>query len=497
MTLRKNIGSGLLGLATVFLVASCNGETTTYETSGENDAVLTAFSLSDNDSVCSSLSSYGFTIDQYGTSDVSLSEQWGGAGIIFNSDSLPLGSVPDSVVVSLSYSSPSSVLFFQYDAQGQVLDTVNFASQTYLDFSQCALTRMEITAEDLITKRSYIVKINIHTVEGDTIHWKYTAQSVWENNDLSDQHVEPLGENLYWYLQNGEGQYVAQQALEGDLTSWGEASALQTTSALNLRTMYTWNNRSYAISQEGGKLMTSTDATTWTEVSTTFFGTTADASSTTVEFVNLLGVSLKTRLMDETLFAIVRSADTYYFATTTEGQTWQLGEQLPDNFPVEGYTRPISVAARPSLGTVTSRFYIVGGKTADGTLISSTWTCDGTQWAEFKQPYLPAMSGASIARYTTDTDYPETFWILFSGETTSGTSNTLYFSENSGVTWRKLYMEYPEFTDNSAFTPVAYTSAFVTSDYRILLLGGRDADGAQRTDVATGQLIKLTFQKRR
>jgi hypothetical protein len=174
-----------------------------------------------------------------------------------------------------------------------------------------------------------------------------------------------------------------------------------------------------------------------------------------------------------------------------------LGDELPENFPIEGYTRPISVAARPSLGTVTSRLYIVGGKTADGTLISSTWTCDGTQWAEFKQPYLPPMSGASIARYTTDTDYPETFWILFSGQTATGVSDALYFSENSGVTWRKLSAEYPEFTDNSALTPVAFASAFVTSDYRICLLGGLDAEGAQHTDVATGQLIKLTFQKRR
>jgi hypothetical protein len=46
-------------------------------------------------------------------------------------------------------------------------------------------------------------------------------------------------------------------------------------------------------------------------------------------------------------------------------------------------------------------------------------------------------------------------------------------------------------------TPVAYTSVFCTSDYRICLFGGREADGTQHADIATGQLIKLTFQKRR
>jgi hypothetical protein len=490
MTLRKKIGSGLLGCAAVFGLVSCNGESETYETSGSNDAVLTAFSLSDNDSVCSSLSSYAFTIDQYGTSDVALSERWGGAGIVFNSDSLPVGSVPDSVVVSLSYSSPSSVLFYQYDADGQVLDTVNFASQTYLDMSQCAYTKMVITAEDLVTKRSYMVKVNVHTVEGDTVHWKYAVQSVWPDVELTEQRVEQLDNDLYWYLQSGDAtvglsQMVAVGNLEGSLSQWSNPVSLVTSTPLNLQTLYSWNNCLYGVSLNAGKLLKSADGTNWSEV------------SSSLEFVNILGVSLKTRLQVDSLMAIVRQDNGYYFASSADGIVWSVGENIPENFPIEGYTRPISIAARPSLGTVTSRLYIVGGKTADGSLISSTWTCDGTQWVEFKQPYLPAMSGASIARYTLDTDTPDSFWVLFAGEIESGCSNTLYFSENYGVTWRKLYLEHSAYADNSALSAAAYASVFCTSDYRICRFGGRDSDGKQVTDIATGQLIKLTFQKRR
>jgi hypothetical protein len=490
MTFRNKIGCGLLGFAAGLGLFSCNSESETYETSGSNDAVLTAFSLSDNDSVCSSLSSYAFTIDQYGISDVALSEQWGGAGIIFNSDSLPVGSVPDSVVVSLSYSSPSSVLFYQFDAGGQALDTVNFATQTYLDLSRCAYTKLVITAEDLITTRSYMLKINVHTVEGDTVHWKYATQSVWSEENLTDQRVEQLGDHLYWYLQSGDdasgvSQTVSVGNLEGSLAQWSSPENLNIVSSLNLQTIYSWNDCLYGVSRSGGKLLVSTDGANWKEV----------ASS--LDFVNILGVSLKTRLHADVLIAIVRQSEEYYFASSTDGTTWSVGEAIPENFPIEGYTRPISIAARPSLGTVTSRLYIVGGKTADGTLVSSTWTCDGSQWAEFKQPYLPAMSGAAIARYTLDTDTPDTFWVLLAGETETGCSNTLYFSENYGVTWRQLSLEHTAYADNSALSAAAYASVFCTSDYRICRFGGRDSEGKQVTDIATGQLIKLTFQKRR
>lgn len=485
MTLRTQIESGLLWLATVFVMASCNSESEDYTSSGDNDALLTAFSLSDNDSVCSSLSSYAFTIDQNGTSDVALSERWGGAGIIFNTDSLPLGSEADSVVVNLSYSSPSAVLFYQYDANGDVIDTVNFSTTTYLDFTKCAYTRLEITAEDLVTKRSYMVKLNVHTVEGDTVHWKYAAQSIWGETALTDQRVEQRGETLYWFMQDANEQTVATAALNGDLTDWNVAQTLQSPAAINLQTLVTWDNTTYAVSQEGGKLLYTTDATSWSEV------------ASPLEFVNLLGVSLKAQRSVDSLRAIVRVDDALHFAASADGAQWTVGDAIPANFPVEGFTRPISVAARPTLGTVTSRLYIVGGKTAAGTLVSSTWTTDGRQWAEFRQPYLPAMTGASIARYTLDTDSPDSFWVLIPGETATGNSSTLYFSENYGVTWRKLYAEYPAYTDNSALTAVAYSSVYCTSDYRICLLGGRLADGTQLTDIATGQLIKLTFQKRR
>lgn len=490
MTFRNKIGgASLFCLAASLGCLSCNSDVETYDSADDRDAVLTAFSLSDNDSVCYSLSSYLFTIDQWGSSDPDLSEAWQGAGIIFNADSLPLGSVADSVVVSLSYSSPTSVYFYQYDAAGQPLDTVNFANQTWLDLSECAYTRLVITAEDGETQRSYMLKVNVHTVEGDTIRWRQAARELWDASAWSEQRAVMSRGTLCWFSTEGDGvQRVRRNNTAtplSDLTLWSEATPLNSPAAVALHTIYEWNGVLYAVSADGS-LLQSADEVQWSEV------------PTGLQFVNLLGVTYAGRTTAEKLHALVRDVNgTLRFASRPVGGGWTVGEEVPAGFPVQGYSRPETMAARVNLGSTMSRLYIVGGKTSEGELIASTWTCDGTQWAEFKQPYLPAMSGAAIVRYTLDTDYPDTFWLLAAGETADGVNNTLYYSENYGVTWRKLASDYEAYTDNSMLTPRAYTTGFCGEDYQFYFVGGTWADGSCAPEVVGGQLTKLTFLKNR
>ena len=78
------------------------------------NCIVTSFSLEDNTNVCSGLSKYSFTIDNYGLSDDSIHALYPNDGIIFNPDSLPAGSVADSIKLTLSYTSPYSVYFYQY-----------------------------------------------------------------------------------------------------------------------------------------------------------------------------------------------------------------------------------------------------------------------------------------------------------------------------------------------------------------------------------------------
>lgn len=475
-------------------LASCNEETdTVYELSDFNNAVVTSFSLSDNTAVCASLSSYSFTIDQYGTSDPELAATWPGAGIIFNSDSLPYGSEPDSVTVSLSYTYPTAVMFYHYDTTDAIVDSVNFATSTLVDFSPYAKTRLQVTAQDYYTKRSYFVKVNVHQVIGDTIEWRYAAEGLWATDDVTAQTAVEAGDGrVVWLIEHGGATQGARQAAFADgLARWSDEQPVDAPALIDLTSVCTWGGTLYAVTTDGA-IVASTDGTTW--------ATRADGATLggAMRFVNLLGVSLKTSVSEDTLRAIVREGDTYKFATTADGATWNIGTTLPAGFPTAGYTRPISVAARPAQGVMTSRLYIVGGRTAAGEMTASTWTCDGRQWAEFQQGQMPPTAGATIVRYTLDTTRPDTFWLLFAGETEDGDgAGELYFSENSGVTWKRLATEYDAYADLAEVRPVAYGTALCDDEYRIYRLGGRDTAGRAVADVATGRLVKLTFARKR
>lgn len=468
-----------------------------------SNALVTSFSLGANSNVCSNLSGYMFSIDQLGVTDPDLIEHTANLwkkdqysmlpGIIFNADSLPIGTIADSIEVSMSYSSPKEVKVFQYDQELNLLNTVNYLDTSVVSFDDYAYTRFEVTAYDGATNKSYFVKMNVHCVTSDTLVWKYYTPLAFETASVTDQRVDTIGDMLYWYTQLANGtQQVRKASFKGNITNWSEPTAVNSPANINLWTLYGWNKQLYGVA-ENGALLSTTDGTNWSEISNSFY------------FVNLLGVQLASRKHADHLCAIVLANGSYNFASSEDGATWELdllnngSAMLPTDFPIKGYTRPISTPAHIAMGNTTSRIYIVGGETADGTLSNSTWSSDGNTWVEFPQNTLPAMKGASVISYTRDTDKPNSFWIMQPGQMAGGAvSNTLWFTENSGITWKKLSSEYSEMADTYKIAPIGCNSAFVNpSTYAIYFLGGIDADGKQQSSIFGGVYTNLQFWKYR
>lgn len=488
---KKILGMWAAMLLLCLGMAACNSDDDTsyeYEYFDYSDATVTSFSLDDNSHVCDALSSYSFTIDQYGTSDPEYLSGWEGAGLIFNADSLPMGSKADSIMVNLSYTSPSSVLFIHYDSLGTAVDTIDFSSDSTIHFCNYARTRLEVTAFNGTTIKNYFVKVNVHQVIGDTIRWEYAAQNLWDTERVTAQKTVSVARNLYWFTEeDSTTQYLQTSTFESNLKEdWTTATPITTPKRLDLSSIIVWGETLYAVT-EGGSLCHSSDGgLTWSELSSTYV------------FTNLIGHTPASKGRVNTLHAIVQDNGIYHFATTTDGATWQLGATLPDSFPIKGYSSPLCTQAQPNLGVSQSRLYIVGGETVSGEMTASTWCCDGAQWAEFPQKYLPAMQGAQIIPYTLDTDTPETFWVLYPGETADGAISSLYFSENRGVTWKAMISEYDSYADNSHIAPVSGHSAVHDKQkHRMYFFGGNRADGTTCSDIITGQLTKLTFKKRR
>lgn len=515
MNLRKNEISHLL-LAAVVTAGVCTGcwddnESETVVNDYHN-ALITSVTLGTNTNVCSSLSSYSFTIDHLGASDPELIDRtrqlWEddadddaynvlAPGIIFNPDSLPLGSIPDSIKVTLSYSSPSAVMVYQYDDSLELQNCTNYADTQTIWFDDYAVTRIEVTAYDGFTKKNYFMKVNVHQVLTDTIAWHYAAQDLFDMTDVADQRVDTIADSLYWYTSMTDGsQYVRTSCLSGDVSEWSAATAVSAPATVDLGSLLNWRNSLYAVGSNGA-LLCSTDGKVWTNASSDF------------TFVNVLGIQLAGRKSGaEHLCAIVDYTDTLQFAASTDGMTWKLDTLVVDGvstsivpvtFPIHGYSRPIAVAANPTKGSSCSRLNVTGGVMADGNLTAATWICDGTQWAEFTQGSLPKQQGATIVRYTLDVDKPDSFWILHVGQQDNGLgSDTLYYSENYGVSWRNLEYDYLQYADLFDIETFAGGSAFYNpADYTIYVMGGTNRKGNQVSHVVAGQLVSLCTRQRR
>lgn len=466
-------------------LSSCLGgdDSETIVTNMQN-ATITAFSVSNNDNVCPNLSSYAFTIDNFGTSDPQLSARVPNSGIIFNADSLPVGSVPDSLTIDLEYKALSSIVFTQYNEAGNIRNTVNYADTQYVSFDDYATTRLDLVSSDGKYKKSYFVKINVHQVTGDTVRWQYLANDVCDATAITDQAVEAVGNTLYWFKEYDKAYVTVATADISTPKTWSDDKDVVADDMPVLSTIYSWNGTLYAAGKDGS-MMTSADGQNWTT-------TAIDA-----KFVGILGLQYATKYYNEHLHAIVEKDGAYRFAKTYDGINWETGDLCPEGFPVRNFSHPVSDAAKPQSGNVTSRLYVVGGETADGTVISSTWSCDGNSWAEFQQGFMPAMTRPAIIQYTLDTDAPKSFWIMWPGVAADGSvSNKLYFSENKGVTWKVLKTEFSKYADTDKIAPVGGVSGVMNpANYWLYFFGGVDAEGKQQTDIFGGQLMQLIFDK--
>ena len=507
MKLINSIKILVLSAVVSLLLTSCLGDKESESVvTGFYNNIVTAFSLSNNDDVAAGLSKYSFTIDNYGLSDAAIHAKFPNDGIIFNADSLPYGTIADSIKVTMSFAAPDSAYFTLYSLDGVLRQYCDVAKDSAIYFASYPDARLHISARG--NHKVYHVKVNVHKVEGDTIKWRSTTENLWDNIAISDQRTDTIGSTLYWFVENGTSNQVSTADMRAKAKTWTEPASVTVKGGdlLDLKSLYSWHDALYAVGKTSGALLTSTDGYNW------------EVASGDYKFTSILGNQLKTRDVyghwnSDTLNAIINIDGAYHFAVSADAKKWRIDNVIPREFPISGFTRPISVAARANNGNLTSRLYIMGGVLADGSLTSSTWSCDGwsdaeegCNWAEFPHLNLSGMQGASVIEYTLDSNLPKTFWILHPGTDANGkiaqkmhygrNYAILYYSEDSGVSWHRLYDKYPKLADTSAFADIAPSSGLCNPDtYEIYFFGGKRADGSFDTHVWEGLLPSLNFIK--
>ncbi len=183
-------------------------------------------------------------------------------GVIFNADSLPVGTDITKLVPVISYTSSASAVTLtqtggkytgEIDYKTNPSDTVDFSGKVVL----------KITAEDNTTTRSYNIKVNVHKAEPDSLVWDQLAVTplpAHQGNPKAQKTVM-YKETSYSLINEADGSYTLSVATDLIAGEW-DKQALNLNFEPNVRTLNATSESLYVL-DTAGVLHTSADGITW------------------------------------------------------------------------------------------------------------------------------------------------------------------------------------------------------------------------------------------
>lgn len=480
-------------------LSSCNKKTETEEEvyMPASSVAVTNFSLKSKSGSSIKLDSVFFSIDL-------------NRGVIFNADSLPVGTDVTKLVPVISYvSSASAVTLTQ--SGGKYTGEIDYKSNPSdsVDFSGKVV--LKITAEDKTTTRSYNIKVNVHKMVPDSLMWDRLAVTPMPSRLDTPKQQKTVGykNTSYSLIQEADNSYTMAVATDLLAGVW-EKNVPVFDFEPRVRTLNATADCLYLL-DTAGVLHTSADGMTW--------------DTTGSVWTNIIGaygdVMLGMRSEGGTLVYTCWPADAGYAET-----------QVPGDFPVDEYTDFVQFSNR---WTTLPIGFMVGGRLADGSFTDKTWGFDGDNWAVLSEGMTPFVAGATLVPYyvyrkTSSTLVQTEFsvWMLIGGLRSDGKSNrTIYVSYDNGVNWYAaeqqmqlpdhfpglrnldgIMAEWPKqasLAGNWADTPSRALPGmarvkYEVEDYEvywdcpyIYIFGGTEAGGTLNNEIWRGVLNRMTF----
>lgn len=391
--------------AAAISMGACNSDDDiTSDPYAPNSCQLLNFALSADTTVCQSLDTVFFSIDQL-------------TGRIFNADSLPMGSRITRLVPRITVAT-ASVLEIYEPREGKSDSIHNYIENPgdSIDFSRGPV-RLRIVSADGQSTATYSVSVLVHKSNPDTLTWSRLERSGLPSRFpvVTDQGTAHTSD-AFWCLTYYDNQYCMARA-EDPSGSWSYATP-QFGFTPVLSSLNATESALYLL-DTAGNLMTSTDGVTW--------------NATSERWSNIYG-SHRNKLL-----GCKQNGSSYKLVTYPASSE----EDLPDGFPVSGASQSITYTFDFSDMPQT---IITGGRRADGTLSNVTWGYDGSSWACITRGALPyGLDEATVVPYfTADVNYNtlkvtrRSVLVAMFGRRADGTLNdTVYVSPDLGMNWEK------------------------------------------------------------
>ena len=387
---------------------SDNDSTYSYSTS-EQTTLVTGFALQSDANVLENLDSVYFTVDYDN-------------GLIYNADSLPVGTDISALKVTVTFiNTMNSAVFTITGATSQSDTTINYTTSmsTALDFT--GRTMLTVTSYDKTQVKDYEVKVLVHKENPDSLKWNQS----WRR-DLPGVSAQT---KAYQVVRHGDGF----SALAFD----GTACYLLTTDAPSgnvwhsqqadvpfvphVASLASTGDAMYLLDANGG-LWTSVDGLAWTSCGVTWH--------------SLLGA------YDSRVLGVL-AADGGYCHDEYPRSDGYAPAAIEDGFPV---AHSSGMIVTDNKWTVSQQAILVGGMDAQGNLLSDVWGYDGTNWGKINNAHssaLPALADATLVPYYTYKTLTGTrryarqsTWYVMGGKLANGSLNgKIYLSTTQGITW--------------------------------------------------------------
>lgn len=454
------------------------------------NVAVTSFKLQEDKDVMVGLDSVFFSID--------LNQR-----VIYNADSLPKGTKIDKLVATIKYGSDiTKADVIMTDAAGKS-DTIDYRihSTDSIDFTRDV--RLHLVASKGMSEATYVLKVNVHQMDADTLSWGQAAVCDLPSRLPSprEQRSVKFDGKAYCLMLESDGSYTL--AVDADPASepW-DKTKLDLSFVPAVRSLTATSDALYILSSDG-ELMKSADGMAWTAAGPTWN--------------RVLGAYA------DTLLGLTESDGVFSFAQYPASASF-VAERVPADFPVSGST---PLCAFESKWAEQPIVITTGGVASDGALVSATWGYDGISWARISEVPAPALVDASMVEYYTfrqplyghQTMREYNVWLLMGGRKADGTLNDeIYASLDAGIHWRlftaadKLPEAIVPTTQCDLLTlprdmEASLTDAWKTTrvDYKIdgydiswvcphiYMFGGRTAEGKLNDKIWKAVLQRLLF----
>lgn len=456
----------------------------TYSTSAQT-TLVTAFGLQANNDVLANLDSVHFTVDYDN-------------GLIYNADSLPVGTDITALKVTVEFlNTVKSAVFTITGATAHADTTISYTASMSksLDFS--GKTTLTVTSADDSRVKDYEVKVLVHKVNPDSLVWPQS----WRRD------LQGIESGAIAYKTVKQGELYRSMAYDGTtctvLTTLApdepylDKNTVQLPFEPVVSSLTACGDDLYML-DGSGVLYASHDGVAW--------------SSCGVVWHSVLG-SYEGRVLG----IAADGNGGYYHDEYPRGEGFAV-TAVEDGFPVEGSTDMVVI---DNTWSDAPQGMIVGGVDAQGNLLRSVWGYDGIRWGQInneRRSALPAVADATIFPYYTYKALSgvrrygkQPTWLLMGGRLSDGTLNRkIYLSTTQGITWvasdstltQASHM--PDFygaqafvvdeTINGANRAPSMVSKPVTewSCPFIYLMGGYNAQGSLLPNVWRGVYIRMT-----